>query len=170
MRKLLGVLVAALTLVGMAGPASAASGAQRFLLTTVGGENAPGKVIASGVINAVGRNVDTSSVDNPDGSSSGTGEFIFPRGTVDAAHQEKGTFSFNPRTCTGKFSFTGTFEITGGTGAYAGATGSGTHTGSGTFVASRNPDGSCSQTATLFNLFVDRATGTIDVPAGGAAA
>ncbi len=167
-KRVLGFLAGATAMVvGLAGPASAVTGSQRFTVLFSG---ETGKVFAAGVINGAGTDVELSSTDNPDGSSSGVDQFVFPQGTLTVTHFENpGEFSFNPRSCVGRFSFTGTFTVTGGTGAYAGATGSGTDVGSGVFVAKRNPDGSCSEEEAFSNVVV-RATGTLSVPDQAAAA
>lgn len=161
MRKLVGLLLAAMVVVGMAGPAAAATGRQDFRLVQVGGESAPTRVIATGVVNAVGSDVELTSVDNSDGSSSGTDRFDFANGSLFISHQENGDFSFDPRTCVGRFSFTGTYQITGGTNSYVGATGSGTDTGQGVFLANRNPDGSCSEETEATSVFFASLTGTL---------
>ena len=169
MKHVVGFVAGVTVLVGgLAGSASAVTGSQRFTLTFTGGDT--GKVFAAGVLNASGTDIQLSSTDNPDGSSSGVDRFVFPQGTLTVTHFENpGEFSFNPRSCVGRFSFTGTFTVTGGTGAYAGATGSGTDVGSGIFVVKRNPDGSCSEEEAFSNVVV-RATGTLSVPGQAAAA
>ena len=171
MRKLAGVLMGAVLLVGMAGPASAQSGThQRFVLISTS-ENAPQRVVAGGVINGAGTDVVLSSTDNPDGTSSGVDRFEFPRGSVTIAHQDtSATSSFDPRACVGRFSGTGDFQILGGTGIYAGITGSGTYTLRGTFVANRNPDGSCAENGSGRSVVIVNATGPIAVGGSTAAA
>lgn len=135
-RKVFGVLAAAALMVGIAEPASAATGAPRFTVVFAGPEGQPGRVFATGVVNAVGSNP----------ASLGEQVLVFPQGDqVLSTEFTGGSGGFNPLSCVGRGTSNGTFVVTGGTGQFASATGSGTFTGSGTTIARRLPEGGCSE-------------------------
>ncbi len=138
-KKVIGVLLGAATLVGMAGPASAATDNQQFKIIArfTGNDTTSCQVIATGPIHGTGT-CTTTQVTNTVTDV----HIILPGGTVDLrARQFDGTDNFNLQACLDKFTFKENFRITGGTGAYAGTTGSGIDSGSGVFTAARTPQG-----------------------------
>ncbi len=163
MRKAVAIAIGALGLVlAGAGPAAAqTSGEQNWVVITTPG--APTKVVASGVLNAVGTVRDFLTL-NPNGTFDNLAVQTFPNGTLN--YHGMGTFkiSFDPRTCLGRGDVIGPFVITGGTGAYAGATGSGTAFITLTFVFNRNDDGSCVQGPPAQTFGVARAPGHLTLP------
>jgi hypothetical protein len=159
-RKALVALVGAAALLAAPGAAwgAGSSGPQNFTLISQS-ENSQ-TVMASGVINAVGRDVVVS--DTVD-------RFVFPDGALRIRHTPKhSTQRFDPQTCIGHFTETGTFTVVSGTGAYQGATGSGTYRVEGAFFGTRTSKGCSDRGATV--LVVIRATGHINLPHVKAAA
>ncbi|MDQ6797158.1 MAG: hypothetical protein M3011_03870 [Actinomycetota bacterium] len=139
MRKIIGVLMGAAMLVGMAAPASAATNNQRFTIVAKFSANGPTscQVVATGPIQGTG----TCTIDEVSNIVTII-HVMLPNGTVDIrAKETKSTDQFNEAACVDTFTFTENFRITGGTGAYAGASGSGTDTGQGVFTAPRTPQG-----------------------------
>jgi hypothetical protein len=118
MRKL-AALVAVLTAVGvMGGTASAASGTEHFLLRLDDLNGTP-TVVASGLINATGRDVSVSNRRD---------RFVFPQGNLVIEHHATSTEEhFNPATCTTRVDEDGAYRIVRGTGKYEGTSGSGTY-------------------------------------------
>jgi len=161
--------VLAIGLLAWAGPAAADPGAnQRFTIISSGSDvEAPGRVIASGVINGVGTDITLS-----ESESGGKDQFVFPgQGDLFLTRTDDpgGSNSFDVRSCVGRFSGSGTFQITGGTGRFVGASGSGTYTFRGTVVA-RTAQGCAPEgTPPAFFVFVANATATLHL-AGQAAA
>ncbi len=77
------LVILAVLLVAAPTPAQAASGAQDFRLFVVGpGPTPPGRVVAIGVITAVGTARQISLVPNADGSVTGTNVYSFPAGSL----------------------------------------------------------------------------------------
>jgi len=154
MRKLLATVAMAVAgTVGLAAPASAATGHQHFLI--VQRNNQVGTVTATGPITGSGRNFEA--------QNANFGVFVFPGGTVEAVHPETSDhFSFNPKTCVGTVRFTGTYRLRHGTGIYSGVSGSGTYSGTGTFISQHTATG-CSQQTTS-SVVVINADGTTTLP------
>lgn len=102
----------------MGGTASAVSGTEHFLLRQTD-PNGPTTVVASGLINATGRDVFV---------SNSRDRFVFPQGDLIIEHQATSTEEhFNTSTCTTRADEDGTYRIVRGTGKYEGATGAGTY-------------------------------------------
>ncbi len=165
-------LVLGLTIgLGFMGSAWAQTAAnQRFTVVFIGG--APGRVVASGVINGVGTDITESSTVLPNGDIATEERLIFPAGQLFVTTRgTPGAFEFNPRTCVGSFTSTGTAEVTGGTGRYAGASGEGTFQVQGYFVGGRTATGECSEDPAdeLVSVTVVRAAFALDVPGLAAA-
>ncbi len=157
MRKL-AVAVLGAGMIALAVPGGVAwaqrSGAQRFTIICNGSEGAPCQVVASGVINGKGKDVET-------GPHSDT--FIFPGGKLFSTHTDnEGAHRFNEQSCTGTVKISGTFQITGGTGAYKGASGSGRYRGVVHFRAQRTANGCDEKHGTA--VVTIRATGTASLP------
>lgn len=150
----------------LAAPAHAATGAQTFKIIFTGDPRAgtPGKVVAFGVINAVGTDETIAQDPHPDGSETDTDLLTFRGGTVTIVDTDPGgTFDFDPRSCTARIGTdAGTFTVSGGTGRYAGASGGGTFTARGLVTFAR-VGGECAEEPSSFFVVVT-ATGTISVP------
>lgn len=155
-----------LSLALLAAPAHAATGSQTFRIVFSGDprNEPPGRVFATGVVNAIGTDVTIAQDPNPDGSETNTERFTFPGGTITVrATDPGGTFDLNPVTCVATTgTTTGVFTVIGGTGAYAGASGGGTFTGRGLAIFDRVAGG-CSEEPRSF-FFIVTATGTVTVP------
>ena len=155
MNKLASALLTATALVmGLAGPASAATtGAQRFVIIDTGPEGTPGTAVLSGPVTGVGTSVDVGT----------DGTIALAGGTISVHHPQTSVNDvFNPATCILTIDEAGPYEITGGTGTFAGISGSGTDTVQGTVVFGRTPGG-CSQ-APIGTVVVVRASGTTTLP------
>ena len=117
------------------------TGNQRF--TVLIPADGPGTVIATGVVTAVGSEVDTREQVPPGSPFQAT--YTFPQGqlfaTVAAAGRPQ--VEFNPWSCVTTITLVDTATITGGTGAFEGASGSSTETVRVTSVAGRGDDGRC---------------------------
>ncbi len=129
-------------IVGMAGPASAATNNQQFKIVTRfsvvnGNDTTSCQVIATGPIQGRG----SCTISDDVGGVTDI-HLILPGGTVDLRATEfDSTDNFNQQACVDTFTFKEHIQITGGTGAYAGVTGSGVDTGRGVFIAPRTPQG-----------------------------
>ncbi|MGH9278632.1 MAG: hypothetical protein ACRD12_11085 [Acidimicrobiales bacterium] len=142
------VVVVATTAAGMAAPASAESGEQRFRISFEGpfteAVSTDWPVRATGVVSGAG--VEKFISEDP-GSSPGTVvsviELVFADGSIRV--ELRGTVeeeeAFGPNDCHHRASSTGTYEVLGGTGEYAGATGSGTARSRGTLLVPPSGDG-----------------------------
>jgi hypothetical protein len=116
-----GIGALALGVVGATVPASAATNhTERFLFVNTSATATSYPVSATGPIHALGK--DTPIINtNKD-------RIAFPKGSLLIRHQRtSGTESFDPTTCTGRFTEQGTFRVLSGTGAYVHATGYGTY-------------------------------------------
>lgn len=155
--------ILAVLLVAAPSPALATTGRQDFHLFVVGpGPTPPGRVVASGVINASGTARQISLVPNPDGSVTGTNIYSFPDGDITVRFTGAPTsFEFDPVRCINRFTAAGTFDILGGTGAYAGASGGGTFTSEGRNILTRTASG-CSPPSYEVTRVHD--VGTITLP------
>jgi hypothetical protein len=115
--------VAIVATFGVPGSASAqaTSGQEHFTLI-LRGNGAGGRVDATGVFNASGKDVEN----NP-GAVTGTSTFTFKHGSIFVSHTDDpgGTQNFDPATCVATFHNTGDFTLTGGTGVYEGISGHG---------------------------------------------
>jgi hypothetical protein len=151
-RRTIACALAVVALVaGLAGPASAAAGAERFTVVFAGPDGQAGRVVATGVFNGLGSNP----------ASVGDQELIFPAGTLLLSTEfTGGSGGFDPVTCIGRGSSNGTFVVTGGSGRFAHASGSGTFSGSGLTIARRLAGGGCSETD-VNRYSVVEITGTI---------
>jgi len=166
MRKIIGVLMGAAMLVGVAGPASAATNNQRFQIFARFAEtgNTACRVVATGPIQGAG----TCTVDQVSDTVTIL-HLTLADGTVDLKfNQVQSSDHFNEAACTDTFSFRETFKITRGTGAFARATGSGTDTGSGVFTAPRTPQG-CDQNGGR-GIVVVNVTGHVNLGGGSTSA
>ena len=118
-------------------------------------------VVAHGVFNGAGRVVE---IDNLPGDPDNVSrdDLVFPGGTM---HLVTTTLDFaasvDPRSCRVSVRLDQTQTIDGGSGRFAFATGSfsGVLTGSG--LASRNPDGSCSEEAFVIEVAAFTLSGTL---------
>lgn len=158
--------VVALGLLAWAGPASAdPARSQRFTVIFSGDEGAPGRVVASGVVNGVGTDVTVS-----EDESTAVDEITFPgQGTlfVTINFDPGPEPSFDSRSCVSRFSGTGTLTVTGGTGRFVGASGTGAVSFKGIFVGRRTAQG-CSEEGGR-SFVVAKVNGTLHL-AGAAAA
>ncbi|HEV2811040.1 MAG TPA: hypothetical protein VGV93_11680 [Acidimicrobiales bacterium] len=159
-RTIASALVAVTAMLALAGPAAAASEAQRFTVLLGGDVD---RVIAAGPVKGVGVLETDSHEFNPDdGSVVVANRFVFDGGTLLVTF--RGQAQLEPvATCVTRTAIDGTFEITGGTGIYEGARGGGTFIDRGVFVTRRTSDG-CSDDG-VFRAII-RATGTITLPDG----
>ncbi len=141
-KKVIGVLMGAAMVVGMAGPASAGTNNQQFKIISRfnvvnGNDTSVCRVIATGPIQGTGTCTTTDVSDKVTDV-----HLLLPGGTVDLRATEfDSTDNFNQQTCSDTFTFKEHFRITGGTGTYAGVTGSGTDTGTGVFKGARTAQG-----------------------------
>ena len=150
------VLAVGLTLAASISPAARrASGPESFRgMLVTSGESGARTVISSllvtrGVFTGAGTIVE---VPNRPGDSDAVtrDDLVFPQGKMHLVSTNK---SFNvtvdPKTCAVKVRIRQSGKIIGGTGKFRHARGTGTGGVSGRGVASRNPDGSCSQQGAL---------------------
>lgn len=164
--KTLAVGGAILSVSGTQGPAVAeTSGGQTFTRVVAGtlGEDQPrtSRVIANGVVNAVGTERFDPDIEGDDSSYQ---TFVFPSGDISArATAEQLDLRIDPRSCLGILTENGREDIIGGTGAYLGAQGTGRLTAKGPVTAERNPDGSCDESRLRYVLVI-RYTGTLRIP------
>lgn len=167
MKRVISVVAAvAVGVLAWAGPAAAyPAGNQRFTVIFSGAEEAPGRVVASGVVNGVGTDVTVSQDD-----STTVDEITFPgQGTlfVTINFDPGPEPSFDSRSCVSRFSGTGTLTVTGGTGRFVGASGTGSVSLKGIFVGRRTAQG-CSEEGGR-SFVVATVNGTLHL-AGAAAA
>jgi len=165
-KKFIGVIMGAALVVGMAGPASAATNNQRFTIVArfSNDQTTSCRVVATGPIQGAGTCTTSFEDDNVT-----LVHIVLPNGTVELrAEQVSGTDQFNQAACIGTFTFIENTRIVGGTGAYAGATGSGTDSGHGVFTAARTPNG-CDQNQGTGFVAV-KVTGHASLGGGSAAA
>lgn len=152
------VLAAALSVgVPVTAYAAAAPQPESFTIIVVG--NAPQPFIATGAVDGVGTAVEVSSA----GDQGGTDRVQFPGGTFMLTLQNNpgGTSTHNPVTCIDTVSGTGVSTIFDGTGRFAGIAGTGTFTFNLTFIATRTPQGGCSQQGSFLDLVQDHGTLTL---------
>ncbi len=159
MRLLVGIVVGSAVL-GLAGPASAAtSGTQDWRITFDGPlstANAGGPtgrtVITHGLVNSMGYE---DNVSQQPGSSPGTfvggSDFVFPVGsyTVHVDGVIDNIRTFGPNSCYLLIDVSGTYDVVSGTGAFAGATGGGTFSGRNIVLQTPTDDGCSPDGATL---------------------
>jgi hypothetical protein len=142
------VLVGAVMAVSMPAAAFALGGpggTEHFKLV-ISSQTGPGAVFASGAFTAGGTDYQGKKVD----------EAVFADGSFRIDHGRiHTTFSFDPKTCTGKVSGSGPYRLLGGFGAYAGIKGSGTANVKGAVATGRNPNGTCNfRDTTAYSLIV----------------
>ncbi len=127
--RVMAMAVIVVVLASLGTNASAATNHQHF--TVMGtGQLEELKVIASGVINAVGTDNPLPDVEDPEsGTVTLRDEFVFPDGNLFVTASGPIHYSFDERTCIRSNTFHGTYRVTGGTGAYAESTGGGTFSG-----------------------------------------
>jgi len=136
-------MVATATLgTGTAGPAQAApAGNERLIVTFVGADTSPGRVVAAGPIRGLGSVTDSDFQAGPDGTFTARSILIFPEGKIVVTMRGTANDSFDPRTCVGSFTNAGVFTITGADGRFSGATGGGRFVSRGKFFAPRTDQG-----------------------------
>jgi hypothetical protein len=166
MIKRLGMLAVGvcMAMVGLAGPAGAASGVQTFRMVyrSDPSTGAPGVAVATGPISAVGTDTNVGTQLNENGTRTNTDVLAFPAGSVTTVSIDPpDVFHFDFTTCVARIAAAGPYTITGGTGAYQGATGGGTFTVVGVITFAHTPQG-CGQPVTT--VVVVTATGTISIP------
>lgn len=162
-KKVIGVLLGAVALVAMAGPASAATNNQRFTIVAkfANDETVACRVVATGPIQGTG-----TCTTSDEGHNVTLIHIVLPNGTVELRAKEvSSTDQFNQAACVATFSFKENFRIVDGTGSYAGATGSGTDSGHGLFTAARTPDGCDPNQGT--GVVAVNATGHVRLGSGG---
>ena len=173
LRKLVVALaVAAVPIVGLAGPAAAASGPQTFNLYFVGsfvaGASNAGPVVGRGPITAYGSAVNSGFVVDQFGQFTGSNQLRFPQGTVFVNFSgQLDSFVFDPRTCITTIKGHGTWTVANATGAYAGTTGGGTFVNDVTLIARRTATGCSTETTEISQITL---TGSINVPGSGSLA
>jgi hypothetical protein len=132
------VLVASLLAVPT-GAHAQVSGSQNFLVIFHNEE--PGRVIATGTINAVGTVVDISVDEGPGNTARTHTSFVFPSGRLFLTLSFTFDTTVDPRTCVRTSSLRGTFQVTGGDGAFSDASGDGSLKGGGHGVSLRTVSG-----------------------------
>lgn len=168
MMKRIGAGVAGLltAMLVFAGPARATTGTETFKIVFTGDPRSGmlGRVVASGVITAVGTDETIAEDPHPDGSETDTDVFTFPGGTITLVDTDPGDiFQFDPRSCTARIGTdAGTFTVIGGTGRYAGASGGGTFTARGLVIFDRTADGCSEEPRSFFAIITG--TGTVSLP------
>jgi hypothetical protein len=99
------------------------------------------------------------------GASGGVDEIQLPGGTftltLDNTGSPTGGGAPDPLTCVSTFDGTGISTISDGAGSFAGITGSGTYTFHGTLIATRTPQGGCTQQGTVIDIVRDHGTLTL---------
>ncbi|MDQ6949749.1 MAG: hypothetical protein M3256_26760 [Actinomycetota bacterium] len=155
------VAVLGLAVTSFTGSAGAASSTEtfRFVLTGDPAAMTPGRVVATGQVNAAGTVQAIAHQENADGTSTDTEILALPSGTInfnDTTTSE--SFDLNPVSCVASVRTGGRYVIQGGTGTYATAVGRGTFTGHGVIVFRRSGTG-CSQEVTAA-VFVFTAHGS----------
>src|SRR4051812_30651338 len=152
MRSALAALVGLAILLVAAAPAAAqTSGGETFKGFVVASYPAgprvvrAGSIVARGVFDGSGRIVEVGSLP---GDSEGVvrDDVVFSVGTLHLVSTAQDvSISVDPRSCVLSVTIQQTGVVTGGTGRFAAASGSFTGTVEARVVASRNPDGSCSE-------------------------
>lgn len=128
-------------------------GQLHFTVLFTGPEGKPGKIIATGIFTATGKDVWVTG-----SGTSGVEREVFPTGTFLVTHtQTSNHATFDPVSCVGRQESTETITISGGTGEFTGISGTGTDTVRGTLVAKRTPSG-CSQGEVVSSTFIVRGT------------
>ena len=169
LRKSLAALaLTALPVVGLAGPASAASGAETFRLFFTGsfipGASNAGPVFATGPISGAGTAINSGFLVDENGQFTGNNRLEFDEGTVFVNFQgELDSFNFDPRTCVTRIQGHGTWEVADASGELEGTEGGGTFTNDVTLIGRRTANG-CSDAATEVSRIT--LTGDIDTPDG----
>ncbi len=159
---LVAALVAAVGLLGRAGPASAQPANEVHFTVIIVGDGA-GTVLASGAVHGVGTETDNQNSANPVEPFQAT--LSFAQGAVtETVSNQPPSVQFNPVTCVLRLIQHGSFQVTGGGGAFAAASGGGTSTTHVTVISRRAADGTCDQQAPpLLALVIVHETGTLAV-------
>jgi hypothetical protein len=150
-----------MAMLGVAGPAGAATGVQTFRMVYRADPStgAPGIAYATGPISGLGTDVNAGTIPNPDGTRTNIDVLTFPAGSVTTVSVDPpDVFHFDPVNCIARISAVGPYTITAGTGAYSEATGSGTFTTVGAITYAHTPQG-CGQPQVV--VVVVTATGPI---------
>jgi hypothetical protein len=164
-KKVIGVLLPQLLVLGAAGPALAGPADDQRFLVAGRIEEPSVSIVASGVINGRG-SLTAESVDYRPGDRTyhetdvaviGDGRLTI---SIDGAF-DVWPFTLDPRSCTQRGRMAGTWTITDGAGDLAGATGGGTFSGRFFTSADRGPTG-CDET-TLKGVVVGPMIGTLDL-------
>ena len=130
----------ALVALAVAAPAVGAQPQEQRFTTTIDVSTGEATVVASGLINATGVGVETSS--RPAGRTyHASDDLIFDAGTIHIETTAPDRSAFDPSTCTLTLHAHGPYVITGGDGAYAGSAGNGSFTVSGTIQFEQTIDG-----------------------------
>jgi hypothetical protein len=158
--------MAGVSVLGLVGPATAATGPETFRLVFVGtftfGASNTGTVSAVGPITAVGQAVNSGFVPDQFGNFTGSNQLRFPAGNLNVnfgGHLD--SFSFDPRTCITQITGHGTWTVASGTGAYTGTTGGGTFVNNVTLVGTRTAQGCGEPTREISQITL---TGAISTP------
>jgi hypothetical protein len=168
-RTALGALLAATIALAVAAPAAAqTSGNETFngaiVTSGVSGERVvvSSVVVAKGVFSGVGRIVEIPNLPT-DPDNAARDDLVFGDGTIHIVSTTvDASFSLNPHSCLFTATVQQTGEVVGGTGRFAAASGSFTGAVSAHGLASRNPDGSCSQEqAALHEVDMLASSGTL---------
>jgi hypothetical protein len=162
MRRIRGTLVAGAaafaTLVGLAGPASAATGAERFTVIVRSGSAGDScTIVAAGPISGVGSCV----IENVSEEETIVHATISGSSFDLIATTQSETDVFNDEACVFRFTSSDAFVIEGVSGVFANASGSGTDTVRGTFIAPHAASG-CSEEGGS-GIIVATGTGTVTV-------
>lgn len=152
-RIIVGLAAAVASLMALAGPAAAATGAQRLVIVFSGPQGSPGRIVLSGPLSGVGTSVDTET----------SGTITLRGGTIDVEHPiTSNNDSFNPVTCKLKIDESGPYQLVGGTGQYAGVSGAGSYSTKGTVVFRKTAQGCSDQP--IASVVVVRGSGSTTLP------
>ncbi len=170
-KSVLALALTALPVLGLTGPASAASGAETFRLFFIGsfipGASNAGPVFASGPITGEGTAINSGFLVDENGQFTGNNRLEFDEGTVFVNFEgELDSFNFDPRTCVTRILGHGTWEVADASGSLEGTTGGGTFTNDVTLIGRRTATGCSEETTEVSRITL---TGELDVPDAAAA-
>jgi opacity protein-like surface antigen len=134
------LLLTALLTLAAAEPAVAAQPQSQRFTATIDVSTGEATVVASGVINATGVGVETSTR-QAGRTQHATDDLVFGAGTIHIKTTAPDRSTFDPSTCTLTVDAQGPWAITGGDGDYAGIKGNGRFTASGTIQFEQTDDG-----------------------------
>lgn len=166
-KTVLALALATVPVLALAGPASAASGAETFRLFFVGsfvpGASNAGPVVASGPIVGVGTAVNSGFIVDQNNRFVGNNRLEFSSGTVfvDFAGQLD-SFSFDPRTCVTTITGHGTWTVNHATSSLTGTSGGGTFTNNVTLIGRRTATGCSTETTEVSRITL---VGAVNAPA-----